>query len=113
MEKISLNERIEYKEEKFTKRIVFKDEQSVVFVLNFMPGQELPAHRHPGAMLYLTVLQGEGIITADGKDTGVSAGDAVRCEGDEVFSFRCTGTQPASIYVMLTSIPDERYSAEV
>lgn len=113
MEKIALKERIEYSNEKFTKRILFKDQQSLIFVLNFMPGQQLPAHRHPGAVVYLTVLQGEGVVTTDGQDTAVSIGDVVRCEGEEVFSFSCTGTEPTSLYVLLSSIPDERYAQEV
>ncbi|MEH7522992.1 hypothetical protein V7149_06845 [Bacillus sp. JJ1503] len=48
MEKKSITDAIEFSEEKFTKRIIFREGESTVFVLNFMPGQKLPAHKHPG-----------------------------------------------------------------
>ncbi|MFD1903784.1 hypothetical protein ACFSQ7_06240 [Paenibacillus rhizoplanae] len=33
-----------------------------MFVLNFMPGQKLPVHKHPGADVYILALHGDGAI---------------------------------------------------
>lgn len=113
MEKISRIEYQQFNNEHFTKKILFKHGQTVVFTLSFKPGQQLPAHRHPGSHLYLTVLEGGGTLTIDGSDRDIAKGDAVHCEGEEEFSFRNTGVESAILYVMLNHIPDERYAQNI
>lgn len=113
MEKKSLQKVREFGEEKFTKRILFQKGESVVFVLNFMPGQTLPNHKHPGTNVFILVLEGEGTITVDGVDTVVSTNDAIVCEGDEQFAFANTGGNPARLYVVLNKIPDQRFAQNI
>lgn len=109
MEKKSITEAMEYNSERFTKRIVFQKGESTAFVLNFMPGQALPAHKHPGTEVYLLVLCGSGTFTINGVDTEASANEVVHSAGDEDLAFANTGTEPVSLYVMLNKVPDERY----
>ncbi|WP_223067182.1 cupin domain-containing protein [Paenibacillus caui] len=113
MEKKSLEELQEFQQGKFTKRVVFKGEDHALFVLNFGPGTELPAHNHPGAHVYILVIEGSGTVTSNGEETPVSKGDAVHIAGDEVFSYRSKEESPSSLYVVLTKIPDERYAANI
>lgn len=109
MEKKSIEIAKEYNEERFTKRIVFQKGDSTVFILNFLPGQKLPAHKHPGTEVYLLVLDGNGTFTIDGADTNVITNDVVHCSETEELSFENTGNSPVSLYVMLNKIPDERF----
>jgi len=109
MEKKSVANAIEYSNERFTKRILFQKGESTAFVLNFMPGQALPAHKHPGTEVYLLVLCGSGTFTINGEDTKVNGNDVVHSSGDEDLAFKNTGTEPVSLYVMLNKVPDERY----
>lgn len=109
MKKETLDSFIEYNEDSFTKRIVYKEGESTVFVLNFMPNQALPAHKHPGTNVYLLVLDGEGTFTIDQEVTKVKKNDVVLCTGDEELSFVNDGNQNVSLYVMLNKIPDERF----
>lgn len=113
MEKKSLQEVRDFSEEKFTKRILFQKGESVTFVLNFMPGQSLPPHKHPGSHVFLLVIEGSGTITVDGVETKVSKDDVVVCEGEEQFSFANTGNEPTQLYVVLSKIPDQRYAQNV
>lgn len=110
MEKQSLQAFTEYNEEKFSKRIIFKKGDSTVFLLNFMPGQQLPEHTHPGTEVYLLVLDGEGTFMIDGKEVPVSANDVVHCSSEERLAFQNTGTNPVSLYVMLNKIPNEKFA---
>lgn len=109
MEKKSIEISREYSEERFTKRVMFNDGESTVFILNFLPGQKLPPHKHPGAEVYLLVLDGSGTFTIDGAQTGVSHHDALHLSGEEDMSFENTGSSPVSLYVMLNKVPDERF----
>jgi quercetin dioxygenase-like cupin family protein len=113
MEKKSLQEYMEYSEEKFTKRVIFKEGGSTVFILNFMPGQSLPAHKHPGTEVYLLVLTGSGTFTINGVDTEVSERDIVHTSAEEDLAFKNTGSEPVSLYVMLNKIPDDRFAQNI
>jgi len=101
MEKRSLDEIRKFAEDRFRKSVLFEGDGFASFVLHFMPGQALPAHRHPGAELEALVWEGSGVFTVDGKETEAFAGDAVRCGGEELFSFRNTGDGPCRLYVVL------------
>lgn len=113
MEKKTLNEFQEFKEDRFSKRVIYQKNESVVFVLNFMPGQELPSHTHPGTDVYLLALEGSGTVTVDGNDSSVVKGEIVHIGGDETFSYRNTGSEPSSLYVTLIKLPDERYAQNI
>lgn len=113
MEKQSITSFQEFSDERFTKRVIYKKEESTAFVLNFKPGQELPAHKHPGTGLYLFVLQGGGTLTVDGTATEISKDDVIYCEGNETFSFKNTTEEETSFYVMLNKIPEEKYAQDI
>jgi quercetin dioxygenase-like cupin family protein len=100
----------EYNSVKFTKRVVFKNGESVAFILNFMPGQELPPHKHPETAVYILVLEGNGTVTVNEEQTSLVKDDLISCDGNEQFSFKNTGSEPTSLYVVLSKIPDERYA---
>lgn len=113
MEKKTLADYTEFREDSFTKRILFKQGDNVVFTLHFMPGQALPSHKHPGADVYILVMEGAGEITVDGNAVQASQGDVIRVDGGETFAFANTGSGKASLYVVLTKIPDERYAQNI
>jgi quercetin dioxygenase-like cupin family protein len=113
MEKLSLKDYQEFSEERFTKRIVFKKGESTVFLLNFMPGQELPKHTHPGTEVYILTMQGEGTFTIDGAEVISAASDTVHITGIEELAYKNTGSEPVTLYVMLNKIPDERFAQNI
>ncbi|MFE8697352.1 cupin domain-containing protein [Cytobacillus sp. FJAT-53684] len=113
MEKKSIAAAQEFNEKQFTKRILFREGESTVFVLNFMPGQQLPAHKHPGSAVYLMVIQGGGTLTIDGVPTEVTEKDVILAGGEEEFAFTNSSEENTSLYVMLNKIPDERYAQNV
>ncbi|NRD78253.1 cupin domain-containing protein [Bacillus sp. BRMEA1] len=107
MEKTSVKDYLEYNEEKFTKRIIYKKGDTTAFVLNFLPGQTLPAHRHPNSEVYLYVLTGSGTIITDGAETAVAESDLIHVSSEEEMSFKNSGGEPVSLYVVLSKISNE------
>ncbi|WML51377.1 cupin domain-containing protein [Neobacillus sp. PS3-12] len=103
----------EYNEEKFTKRVIFNNGESTAFVLNFMPGQKLPAHKHPGAEVYLFVLNGNGTIIIDGKETEVTASDLTHTSDKEELAFTNSGSEPVSLYVVISKVPNQEYAKDI
>ncbi|WP_342437337.1 cupin domain-containing protein [Paenibacillus sp. FSL L8-0436] len=113
MEKKTLVEAIQYQEERFTKKILFQKGDSVMFMLNFMPGQQLPAHKHPGADVFILALKGNGIINVNDVEQDLAEGDVIHLAGDESFSYRNNGHQPASLHVVISKVPGPAYTQEI
>lgn len=113
MKKQKLTEFIEHTNEKFTKRVIFKEGDSTVFVLNFEPGQSLPTHKHPGSTVYLLVLQGEGEFIINEETIAVVKDDVILCDGAEDMAFTNNGSANVSLYVMLNKIPNDNYAQNV
>ncbi|KUP22142.1 cupin domain-containing protein [Paenibacillus sp. DMB5] len=113
MEKKNIQDAIQHLEERFTKKVLFQKGDSVVFVLNFMPGQKLPAHTHPGADVYIYALQGSGTITVNEADQEFSEGEIIHIADDEVFAYRNSGSTPASLHVVLSKLPGPAYAKEI
>ncbi|CRK83119.1 cupin domain-containing protein [Neobacillus massiliamazoniensis] len=104
MERQSIKTYQEFNEEKFTKRVIFNNGNSTAFVLNFLPGQTLPAHKHPGAEVYLLVVSGNGTIIIDGSESEVTETDLIHTGEDEELSFANTSNDRVSLYVVLNKL---------
>jgi quercetin dioxygenase-like cupin family protein len=113
MEKQTLSKFQEFSEERFTKRIVFKKGDSTVFLLNFLPGQELPPHAHPGSEVFIQVMQGEGTFIVDDAEERLSQNEVIHCRDQEKLAFKNTGNEPVSLYVMLSKIPADEYAQDL
>lgn len=90
-----------YQDERFTKNLLYQNEKSTAFVLNFLPGQSLPPHPHPGAHVYLNVIEGNGMCTIDDEEQEIMLKDVIHCADQQVLSVKNTGEGPLSIYVVL------------
>ena len=106
-------EKMVYSEENFTKRIIFKEDRVLNFVLNFKPGQGVPAHNHEQSDLIIQVLVGQGDMGVDGISHKITQGDVIHCKGTEVFSLTNTSNKDMSCYVILAPNPSPMYSKEV
>ena len=113
MEQKSILDAIEYSEERFTKRILYKKGKNTTFMLNFQPGQELPTHAHPGSDLFLMVIKGKGTLVINGQETEINVNDVIYAEGDEQFAFKNTSQEPASLYITLCNIPNDNFAKNI
>ena len=113
MEKNTLKSFMEYSEEKFTKRVIYKKGETTAFVLNFMPEQQLPAHKHPKTEVYLLVVTGKGTIIIDNHPSEVTEGDIFHVGSEEEMAFLNRGETPVSLYVVLSKIPSENYAKNI
>lgn len=86
----------------FTKRMLRESPQGLAFVLNFEPGQTLPAHNHSDSDVFLTVIAGEGQAVVDGSVQPMRAGTLLHCTGKETLSVENTGPSRLSLLVFLS-----------
>jgi quercetin dioxygenase-like cupin family protein len=106
MEKQLLAFARQFSEERFTKIDIIKRKRSSVFLLNFLPGQNMKPHNHPGRELYLNVLEGKGTFSIDGDNVEVSEGEVMYCDPEEQIGFTNTGEKKVSIYAVMTKITE-------
>ncbi|WP_276356184.1 cupin domain-containing protein [Cohnella caldifontis] len=105
MKRAKLDDFRQFDDSRFTKKTIFHGEGGAFFVLNFLPGQSIPPHKHPGSRVTLWVREGSGTIRVDGEEQDIQAGDAVQCEGDEEMSIRNPGASPMCVVVCLAAVP--------
>lgn len=100
----SLKEAQVFDEKRFTRQVVFRTENTTAIVLNLLPDQELPPHRHPGQDVLIQVLQGSGTGKLGEATFTFSEQDAIHCSGEEELHLRNSGDAPLSLYVILNKI---------
>lgn len=110
LEKIA--DRMVYSDKTFTKRIIFNEEKVLNFILNLMPGQEIPPHQHEESDLILHVLTGKGELTVDEKQQSIVTGDVVHCTGEEVFSLKNNSEDNISCFIVIAPRPGMKAYAE-
>lgn len=108
-----IRDKMVYLENSLTKRVIFNEEKVLNFVLNLMPGQELPPHQHEESDLVMYVVSGGAELTVDGKAQDITVGDIVYCTGEEVFSMKNNTNENLSCFVVITPRPTPKiYSQE-
>ncbi|MFA8451054.1 MAG: cupin domain-containing protein [Bacteroidales bacterium] len=86
MQKQNLKQYQKFKNEKFQKKHVFTSDYNKTFVLNLLPGQEIPTHTHEGYELQITVLRGKGKVRVNHEEELFSEGDILKCDAKDKFS---------------------------
>lgn len=91
-----------FSDERFVKENLFREGASTTFVLNFKPGQGLPAHKHPKSTVFLHTLEGNGTFIVDGEKVATVKGDICCLNEDEEFGIENDSTSNLSVHVVLS-----------
>lgn len=93
-----------FDEHKFNKTAMFDGLNTKTFLLNFTPGQSLPAHRHPGSDVILVVIEGEGTCHVDETTHILKTHEAMNCHPDESLSIENKASENLSVMVTLSKL---------
>lgn len=105
-------DRMVYSESTFTKRVLFSEEKVLNFVLNLMPGQSIPSHKHEDSDLILHVLTGGGELTVNGQVHHLVVGDVLYCVGEDEFSLKNDTGENLSCFIVLAPRPVPKIYAD-
>jgi quercetin dioxygenase-like cupin family protein len=72
----NLTQAIDYSDQGFVKKPIFKGEKYTILVFAFKKGQELKAHTIP-IDAFVQVLEGSAMVLIDGKEYEVAAGEKI------------------------------------
>lgn len=99
-------------EGKIAKRMLFKSENVIAFVLNIAKGEILPGHTHLDSTLFLQVMEGNAKVVTDGKETSLQMGELMQVDGQESLQVINTGVEVLRLFVTISPMGTEAFATD-
>jgi len=81
MEPVTVNDLIEYSNQKFTSKVIFRGPSFQIVLFAFIKGQKLPEHTTPSDV-FLHVVEGEAMVSIDGNTKPVKQKEMIKLPKD-------------------------------
>ncbi len=92
MEKININDILDFAAEKSVRKAIFKEGQLDTGLLLYAPGQTTPDHKHSDIDEVFYVISGEGTITINNEEVLVKEKDIIFSPNGETHGFNNTSS---------------------
>ncbi len=92
MEKININDILDFAAEKSARKVIFKEGQLDTGLLLYAPGQTTPDHKHSDIDEVFYVISGEGTITINNEEVLVKEKDIIFSPNGETHGFNNTSS---------------------
>jgi len=112
MNKFIFNDYFHEPQEKIAKRMIFKSDNVIAFVLNIAKGEMLPGHTHLKSTLILQVMEGNAKVVTDGNETSLQVGELMQVEGQESMQVKNMGEGVLRLYVTISPMGSEAYAKD-
>jgi quercetin dioxygenase-like cupin family protein len=112
MNKYNFNDYFHEPEGKIAKRMLFKSDNVIAFVLNIAKGEILPGHTHLESTLFLQVMEGNAKVVTDGKETLLQVGELMQVDGQESLQVINTGENVLRLFVTISPIGSEAFATD-
>lgn len=100
-----LKQHVQFDEKIFTRQVVHSCDQAALFIYAFLPGQAMTDHTHPFSYEFLTILEGEAVITVGVESVLAAQDDVVLVHREEVHSIQNHSDQPLVISSFMSPKP--------
>lgn len=112
MNKYVFNDYFHEPKGKIAKRMLFKSDNVIAFVLNIAKGETLPGHTHLESTLFLQVMEGNATVVTDGKETALQVGELMQVDGQESMQVVNIGEGVLRLYVTISPIGSEAFATD-
>jgi quercetin dioxygenase-like cupin family protein len=112
MNKFIFNDYFHEPEGKIAKRMLFKSDNVIAFVLNIAKGEILPGHTHLESTLFLQVMEGNAKVVTDGNETSLQVGELMQVDGQESLQVINTGEDVLRLYVTISPMGSEAFATD-
>lgn len=112
MNKFIFNDYYHEPQGKIAKRMIFKSDNVIAFVLNIAKGEILPGHTHLESTLFLQVMEGNAKVVTDGKETLLQVGELMQVDGQESLQVINTGEGVLRLYVTISPMGSEAFATD-
>lgn len=112
MNKFNFTDYFQEPQKKIAKRMIFKSENVIAFVLNIAKGEKLPEHSHLQSTLLLQVMKGSARVRTDGTETSLKPGELMQIDGQQKMEVLNTGEDVLRLYVTISPIGSENFASD-
>ena len=112
MKKFTFTDYFHEPQGKIAKRMLFKSDNVIAFVLNIAKGEILPGHTHLESTLFLQVMKGSAKVVTDGKETPLQVGELMQVDGQESLQVVNTGEEVLRLYVTISPMGSEAFATD-
>lgn len=99
-------------EGKIAKRMLFKSDDVIAFVLNIAKGEILPGHTHMESTLFLQVMEGNAKVVTEGNETLLQTGELMQVDGQESLQVINVGDDVLRLYVTISPMGSEAFATD-
>ena len=99
-------------EGKISKRMIFKSDNVIAFVLNIAKGEILPGHTHLESTLFLQVMEGNAKVVTNGNETLLQVGELMQVDGQESLQVINTGDDVLRLFVTISPMGLEAFATD-
>ena len=110
MNKFIFNDYFHEPQGKIAKRMLFKSDNVIAFILNIAKGEILPGHTHLESTLFLQVMEGNAKVVTDGNETSLQVGELMQVDGQESLQVINTGEDVLRLYVTISPMGSDALS---
>jgi|LSQX01.1.fsa_nt_gb quercetin dioxygenase-like cupin family protein len=112
MQKFNFKDFFQTPENKIAKRVIFKDEKVIAFILNIAKGEMLPGHTHGEVSLLLQILDGSATVITDSLETALEPGELMKVEGSEKMQVINQGEGTLRLFVTIAPMGNEAFARD-
>lgn len=112
MNKFNIKDYFQEPEGKIAKRMIFKSDNVIAFVLNIAKGEILPGHTHLESTLFLQVMEGSAKVVTDGNETLLQVGELMQVDGQESLQVINSGENILRLYVTISPMGSEAFATD-
>ena len=112
MNKFIFNEYFHEPQKKIAKRMIFKSDNVIAFILNIAKGAILPGHTHLESTLLLQVLEGNAKVVTDGNETLLQVGELMQIDGQESLQVINSGEDVLRLFVTISPMGAEAFATD-
>lgn len=99
-------------EGKIAKRMLFKSDDVIAFVLNIAKGEILPGHTHLESTLFIQVMEGNAKVITDGNETLLQVGALMQVDGQESLQVINSGEEVLRLFVTISPMGSEAFATD-
>ena len=112
MNKFVFNDYFQEPQGKIAKRMIFKSDNVIAFILNISKGEILPGHTRLESTLLLQVMEGSAKVVTDGKETSLQVGELMQVNGQESLQVINSGEDVLRLYVTISPMGSDAFATD-
>lgn len=112
MNKFIFNDYFHEPQKKIAKRMLYKSDNVIAFVLNIAKGEMLPGHTHLESTLLLQVMEGNAKVVTDGNENLLQKGELMQVDGQESLQVINMGGDVLRLFVTISPMGSEAFATD-